>query len=148
MFFPGGLTFWFHILVQIIFNMKTLFGKCVIAIILLATPSIITASSFTLPGEVWGRLDVTREKGNIAQGDIQQGIKFKVFPYLIPYVGATHYSIIDGDSATYVKYGVKTEFLHPFTLGIEKQHYVYSNPDLSDAVTGYISMFKDWEFLK
>lgn len=117
---------------------------------LLFVPSSVAARNniLSLPGEVWGRVDFYNNRPVVGQFDFLQAVSFRAFPYLQPYVGATHFQQSGADPTTYTRYGVRnTTLLKPFVFGVEQQHYLRPST-LKDATVGYISLYKDWNLLE
>lgn len=109
---------------------------------------------YDLPGSFWGRANASPETTPSvfsASFQAEQGIRFEHMKWVTFYANFTYWETASVAESNYYSYGIKnTTWLAPFTIGFERQNYIWSNP-MPDQVgqpdhlwVGYISIYKDW----
>lgn len=106
---------------------------------------------YDAPGELWGRADASPDAtGGLThtQGNIEQGFRFQNMLFLTFYGGFTWWSQVGVSKSGYWSAGVKnTTLLRHWTIGIEEEGYVVSQPAQpadQHIIVGYISTSYDW----
>lgn len=132
--------------------------KTWIAILLILSSGSVWASPLDIiydaPGSFWGRADASPDSSSDlthTQFQIEQGFRLDHMKWLTWYGAFNWWQQVSVSKSGYWAAGVKnTTWIPHFTIGVEEEGYVISQPPTTDnhILVGYISASLDWNLKK